>query len=149
MIVRPPTRVLIIDSNIIVSAVLSDRTRKTLAMLGDLFQLFFTERGVAEVYGVLKRLGSTRDVDLELASEIIHGLNVAMEDVYRDVLSLAATTLRLASHDGKARTSDDHILALAWTLDADIWSHDRDFAGTGWPSWSGANLVAAVSAETA
>lgn len=39
---------------------------------------------------------------------------------------------------------DAHILALAWTLDADIWSHDRDFAGTGWPSWSNGNLRASL-----
>ncbi|AOO81905.1 hypothetical protein [Bosea vaviloviae] len=28
------------------------------------------------------------------------------------------------------------------------WSHDRDFAGTGWPSWSSANLRAALVRET-
>ena len=42
-------------------------------------------------------------------------------------------------------TADAHVPSLAWTLDADIWSHDRDFAGTGWPSWSSANLRAALA----
>lgn len=36
---------------------------------------------------------------------------------------------------------------MAWLYDADIWSHGRDFAGTGWPSWSNANLAAALADE--
>jgi predicted nucleic acid-binding protein len=33
------------------------------------------------------------------------------------------------------------LLALAWSLDADIWTTDRDFAGTGVASWSTPNLI--------
>lgn len=44
------------------------------------------------------------------------------------------------SHPATARRATP-VLACAWLLDADIWSHDRDFAGTGWPSWSNANLL--------
>jgi hypothetical protein len=51
-----------------------------------------------------------------------------------------------ASRNGSS--SDAHVLALAWLAEADIWSHDRDFAGTGWPSWSSANLRAALARET-
>jgi predicted nucleic acid-binding protein len=36
---------------------------------------------------------------------------------------------------------DAHLLALAWIMDADLWTHDRDFAGTGWPAWSSHNLM--------
>jgi predicted nucleic acid-binding protein len=51
-------------------------------------------------------------------------------------------TEAVASRNGS--TSDAYLLACAWLLDADIWSHDRDFAGTGWPSWSNANLLRAL-----
>ena len=44
----------------------------------------------------------------------------------------------VASRNGS--TADAHLLACAWAFDADLWSHDRDFAGTGWASWSNANL---------
>lgn len=69
------------------------------------------------------------------------------EGFYASRLEAARKVLRnaVASRDGS--TSDAHILALAWTYDADIWSHDRDFAGTGWPSWSNANLAAALTDE--
>jgi predicted nucleic acid-binding protein len=40
---------------------------------------------------------------------------------------------------------DAHVLALAWSAGADIWSADRDFAGTGVASWSTLNLVRALA----
>jgi PIN domain len=33
------------------------------------------------------------------------------------------------------------VLALARDIDADIWTTDRDFAGTGVASWSTPNLL--------
>ena len=65
-------------------------------------------------------------------------------DVYSDRMAVAATCLRLAVPSRNGSTGDAHILALAWHLDADIWSGDRDFAGTGWPSRSSANLYRAI-----
>jgi predicted nucleic acid-binding protein len=59
-------------------------------------------------------------------------------------LEEAQTVLRNAAASKNGSTNDAHVLALAWTVDADLWSHDRDFAGTGWPSWSTANLMAAL-----
>jgi hypothetical protein len=37
---------------------------------------------------------------------------------------------------------------LAWSTDADIWTTDRDFAGTGVATWSTPNLVRALIAGT-
>lgn len=45
----------------------------------------------------------------------------------------------VASRNGSVK--DAHILALARTADADIWSSDRDFAGTGVATWSTPNLM--------
>ena len=66
---------------------------------------------------------------------------------HQDGLRAAEVVLRdaVASRNGNGR--DAHLLSLAWTLEADIWSHDRDFAGTGWTSWSSANLLAALVAS--
>jgi hypothetical protein len=35
-------------------------------------------------------------------------------------------------------------LALAWSVEADVWTTDRDFAGTGIASWSTPNLMRAL-----
>lgn len=61
----------------------------------------------------------------------------------------AATTdaedvLRAAPASGNGTVNDAHVLVAAWMLDADVWTHDRDFAGTGVASWSTANLLAAL-----
>jgi hypothetical protein len=60
-------------------------------------------------------------------------------------LEMARTTLREAVDSRNGSERDDHILALAWVADADIWSPDRDFAGTGVASWSTPNLVQALA----
>ncbi len=64
-------------------------------------------------------------------------------------LASAADVLLNAPASRNGSVKDAHVLALAWTYESDIWTHDRDFAGTGWPSWSSANLVAALSDEAA
>jgi predicted nucleic acid-binding protein len=45
----------------------------------------------------------------------------------------------VASRNGSVK--DAHVLALAWSVEADIWTTDRDFAGTGIATWSTPNLV--------
>jgi predicted nucleic acid-binding protein len=37
------------------------------------------------------------------------------------------------------------VLALAWSLDAEVWTTDRDFAGTGVANWSTPNLIRALA----
>jgi hypothetical protein len=51
----------------------------------------------------------------------------------------AALRDAVASRNGSTR--DTHILALAWSVESDIWTTDRDFAGTGVPTWSTPNLL--------
>ena len=74
-------------------------------------------------------------------------MRIAAEDAYGHRLEEAGEVLRLAVPSRNGSMGDAHILALAWSFDADIWSHDRAFAGTGWPSWSNANLRAALARE--
>ncbi|NJO22570.1 MAG: hypothetical protein HC868_06015 [Sphingomonadales bacterium] len=62
-------------------------------------------------------------------------------------VSEAEIALRDAVASRNGSVKDGHILACAWAFDADIWSHDRDFAGTGVASWSTANLMRALAAE--
>ncbi len=45
----------------------------------------------------------------------------------------------VASRNGSIK--DAHVLALAWSLEADVWTTDRDFAGTGVATWSTPNLM--------
>ena len=141
---RPPSETLVVDANIILSAALGLRSRS-------LFQTMLTERVLAttercreEVLGRASSIGVVKEAHT-LAASLVATVGIADESFYADLLDAAAETLRLAVASRNGSTNDAHILALAWTLDVDIWSHDRDFAGTGWPSWSSANLRAAVA----
>ncbi len=49
----------------------------------------------------------------------------------------------VASNNGSSK--DAHLVALAWSIDVDIWTTDRDFAGTGIASWSTPNLLRALN----
>jgi predicted nucleic acid-binding protein len=56
-------------------------------------------------------------------------------------LSEAAVALTDAVAGRNGSNDDAHLLALAWSVDADIWTTDRDFAGAGVASWSTPNLI--------
>lgn len=56
----------------------------------------------------------------------------------------AAISLKSAVASRNGSVNDAHLLALAWQAEADIWSTDRDFAGTGMASWSTSNLMDAL-----
>lgn len=142
---RRPTKTLVVDANIVLSAL---RGRKTLAHLDRVRKiraLATSATAREEVYRVLSRLGGGAG-EVELADGIFAMFEIADEqDAPRHAAAAAFLARAPASRTGS--TADAHILALAWTLDADIWSHDRDFAGTGWPSWSSANLIDALADE--
>ena len=51
------------------------------------------------------------------------------------------------SRNGSTRDApgDANVLALAWSVEADVWTTDRDFAGAGIASWSTPNLMRAFA----
>ena len=61
-----------------------------------------------------------------------------------DGIPMAQRVLRDAAASRNGSIDDAHLLTLAWALDADIWSTDRDFAGTGVATWSTPNLLRAL-----
>ncbi len=67
---------------------------------------------------------------------------------HEPLLARSEVSLRDAVASRNGSTKDAHVLALAWDADADIWTTDRDFAGTGVATWSTPNLLEAL-AETA
>jgi predicted nucleic acid-binding protein len=144
---REPSETLVVDANVVLSAVLGFRSRPLLELASARRTLIISMGASFEVKHVLPRLAPDAPVLIEIADEILGSIEVVEEARYGDGLSSAEQCLRNAVASRNGSTSDAHILALAWTYDADIWSHDRDFAGTGWPSWSNANLAAALADE--
>jgi predicted nucleic acid-binding protein len=133
---------LVVDANILVAAVLGSTTGAHLDLISGRRSLITSEEAFDEAYKVV---GHVRPNDLAVLESLLDLVTIiAREDVADEDRAMAETTLRNAPASRNGSITDAHLLALAWTLDADLWSHDRDFAGTGWPSWSTSNLLAAV-----
>ena len=144
---RKPSAALVVDTNIVLSLVLGFRLRGLWDQIATRRRLLFSVESVAELMAVLWHLRD-RAPDAEHDARIVLRLiEVPPEARYHLSLVPAADALRNAPASRNGSVTDAHILALAWAYEADIWSHDRDFAGTGWPSWSSANLAAALSTE--
>lgn len=144
---RAPSETLVVDANVVLSAVLGFRSRPLLEVASSRRTLIISIEASSEVKHVLSRLAPDTPVLIEIADEILDSIEVVGEERYGDGLGSAEHCLRNAVASRNGSVSDAHILALAWTYDADIWSHDRDYAGTGWPSWSNANLAVALVGE--
>jgi len=88
--------------------------------------------------------------------DLVSALEILTEEVfvapvadYEGDIDSARQALREAVPSRNGAETDAHILALAWQTDADIWSSDRDFAGTGVASWSTPNLLRAIAEAAA
>ena len=144
---RPPSPVLIVDANIILSCALGLRGGDVLEFVGRHRLLTISERAVEEIEAVSMRLVEAGNPSALFASQLVESLKIVADGEYLPLVPEAARALILAPASRNGSSSDAHVLALAWRAEADIWSHDRDFAGTGWPSWSSANLRAARRAK--
>ena len=94
-------------------------------------------------------LGLRRPELLSLLDSLIAGISIVPVAELERLLSASEIALRdaVASRNGSIR--DAHVLALAWSIDADVWTTDRDFAGTGVATWSTPNLMRGIAAAAA
>jgi predicted nucleic acid-binding protein len=144
---RSPSRHIVIDANIIVASVLGAQTFQKLGSVARRRRLIVSEGALNEVRRVLRSLTWLTEPYFAVARDVEDGLSRVDEAEYRSRLAPAADILRNAPASRNGSIADAHILATAWLFDADIWSHDRDFAGSGWPTWSSANLLTAIADE--
>jgi predicted nucleic acid-binding protein len=142
---RRPSDILVVDANILLGAILG-RSRPLIYRVGQRRHLLTSEDVIREVFSALASFGARRDW-LAVAEALLAFVIPQAPD--RQGVAVAGTMLTRAVASRNGSASDAHLLAVAWAHDADIWSHDRDFAGTGWPSWSSANLMAALSEPAA
>ena len=132
-----------VDAAVQIAAVRCKRTEALRLVLGRCV-LLTTSRAVEEAARVIEFKLGRRDLldGLEQLRTVIDIVDV--QELVPDIV-LAHEFLRDAVDSRKGSTSDDHVLALAWRAEADIWSPDRGFAGTGVASWSTPNLVRALA----
>jgi predicted nucleic acid-binding protein len=136
---RAPTSTLVVDAAVLVAAA-RGRSSGALLEAGRSASLVTTDRVVHEARRRIE-LGLRR---LELLA-IIDGLLAEMTVVPVAALTLVLAESEIALRDAVASRNgsirDAHVLALARSVEADIWTTDRDFAGTGVATWSTPNLM--------
>jgi predicted nucleic acid-binding protein len=129
-------QVIVLDANILVSAIIGVQTKRVLEAA--------IERGVT--------LGIPAPQILESSRVLIDKLGVAVEkaQVGLEAVTAIVTPLGREFYGAKEDAArqrlhqraqpDWPVLAAALTIDGGIWTHDRDFFGTGVPVWSSRNL---------
>jgi hypothetical protein len=102
--------------------------------------LITTDRVVEEARRRIA-LGAKRPDLVEIVDGLVEQITVISIEALASLTEIGELALRdaVASRNGSMR--DAHVLALAWSANADIWTTDRDFAGTGVPTWSTPNLM--------
>ena len=106
-----------------------------------------TDRVVHEARRRLE-LGLKRPELLDVLDDLATVLTVVPVAALEPLLAPCEVALRDAVASRNGSTRDAHVLALAWSVEADVWTTDRDFAGTGVATWSTPNLMRALDEVT-
>jgi predicted nucleic acid-binding protein len=137
--VRRPSATIVIDAAILVAAVRGRSAGAILKAAGSAI-LVTTDRAVQEARRRIE-LGLKRPELLDVLDDLAELLTVVPVAALEPVLVRCEEALRDAVPSRNGSVRDAHVLALAWSVEADVWTTDRDFAGTGVATWSTPNLM--------
>ena len=136
---RRPSTTLVVDAAILVAAV---RGRSSGALLTAAREVILvtTDRVVHEARRRIA-LGLKRPDLLGVLDDLTELLTIVPIAALQPIMTRCEETLRDAVPRRNGSVRDAHVLALAWSVEADVWTTDRDFAGTGVATWSTPNLM--------
>jgi predicted nucleic acid-binding protein len=129
----------VLDAAILISAVLG-RSTGAIMLAQRTSVLITTDRVLDEARRRLE-LGLKRPELLTLIDDLAAAITVVPIAALEPLLIQCEKALRDAVASRNGSTRDAHVLALAWSVEGDIWTADRDFAGTGVATWSTPNLM--------
>lgn len=140
---RTPSTTIVIDAAILIAAA-RGRSSGALSRAAENAVLVTTDRVVQEARRCIA-LGLRRPELIELLDAFAELLTIVPVAALQPMLVRCEETLHdaVASRNGSER--DAHVLALAWSVEADAWTTDPDFAGTGVATWSTPNLMRALA----
>ena len=136
---RAPSSTLVLDAAVLISAVFG-RSTGAILEAQRVSTLVTTDRVVHEARRRLE-LGLKRPELLDVLDDLATVLTVVPVAALEPLLAPCEVALRDAVASRNGSTRDAHVLALAWSVEADVWTTDRDFAGTGVATWSTPNLM--------
>ena len=140
---RRPSTTIVIDAAILVAAV-RGRSAGAILKAAESAILVTTDRAVQEARRRIE-LGLKRPELLDVLDDLAELLTVVPVAALEPVLTRCEEALRDAVPSRNGAVSDAHVLALAWSVEADVWTGDRDFAGTDVATWSTPNMLRALA----
>ena len=144
---RAPSSTLVVDAAVLIAAA-RGRSSGAILAAARVSALVTTDRVVHEARRRIE-LGLRRPELVPIVDALASELTVVPVATLEPLLTQSEIALRDAVASRNGSIKDAHILALAWGLDADIWTTDRDFAGTGVATWSTPNLMRGLSEAAA
>lgn len=136
---RTPSTTLVVDAAILVAAARGRNSGPMILVAGAAVRVT-TDRAVHEARHRIM-LGMRRPELVEILDALVTQMTVVPVAALAPYIYDGETVLRDAVAARNGSTRDAHVLALAWSAEADIWTLDRDFAGTGVAAWSTPNLL--------
>jgi len=132
--------VIVLDAYILVGAVIGRQIPRVLAAAHARgVTLAVAEPQILEAARVLiEKIGLTEEDTREALGRITILINPLSEEFFVSMESAARQRLHARGQ------SDWPVLAAALAAGGGIWSHDRDFFGTGLPVWSSRNMAYAT-----
>lgn len=140
---RTPSSTLVLDATVLISAAFG-RSTGLIKQAQRAAALATTDRVIQEARRRIE-LGLRRPDLLDVLEDLTKTITVIPVDALQPLLALSETVLRDAVASRNGSTRDAHVLALAWSVNADVWTTDRDFAGTGVATWSTPNLMRSLA----
>ncbi|HXY58819.1 MAG TPA: PIN domain-containing protein [Methylocystis sp.] len=143
---RSPSSTLVVDAAVLVAAA-RGRSSGALLQAARAARFVTTDRVVQEARRRIE-LGLNRPELVPIIDALVAEMTVVPLAALTPLIEPSETALKNAVASGNGSKRDAHVLALAWSVAADIWTTDRDFAGTGVASWSTRNLMRGMTALT-
>jgi predicted nucleic acid-binding protein len=140
---RTPAPVLVVDAAVLVAAAFG-RSARSILEVQRRSVLVTTDRVVEEARRRIA-LGAKRPDLVSIVDRLVEHITVVSVEALAFLIDASELTLREAVASRNGSTRDAHVLALAWSVDADVWTTDRDFAGTGVATWSTPNLIRSLA----
>lgn len=127
-------RLLVLDANIMLRAVLGIRVRALIEKYVEDVSLFIPSSCVAEVRGYLPSLCARRNWDSAAAINLLDTLLALVRTVEQDFYSDFEESAK--RRIGVRDIDDWPVVAPALALGAEVWTEDSDFFGSGIATWT-------------
>jgi len=130
----PDAKLLVLDANILIRAVLGKRVRSILVQYGSRVRFVAPEAAFSEAEEHLPTILGKRGAPVAEGMKVLDAIGRVVESAGHDTYSAFEKTAkrRLAKRD----LDDWPILATALVFNCPIWTEDTDFFGAGVATWT-------------